>query len=272
LIDEAFLEEEDPKRFQEGREGDHLMCPYQYKECHFINIKGCLHEKNNAVDNLLLSCMRRENFDAFWSRKQSTVYSNMLEGRRFLANQKLLGIASASLPPRSLFPRKDIMGMGVAVGFLLWPLDKGQNANTIQYETVRKVRLFFSNYAHACVGGMGASFTSNDGPGGRVSNSPTNHLWFQRFTQGFYRRMGDLWLPNRAVNRHELIACFEILEERWELFEKDVIGRDMVSSTACILIAGYHRGLWGEEINRVHAGGMLYYWKDVSLFYKYSYI
>jgi hypothetical protein len=61
-----------------------------------------------------------------------------------------------------------------------------------------------------------------------------------------------------------LIACFEILEERWELFEKDLIGWDMVLSTACILIAGYHRGLRGEEINQVHAGGMLYYWKETT--------
>jgi hypothetical protein len=115
---------------------------------------------------LLLSCMRRANLDAFWSSERSTVYSNMLEGRRFLANQKLLGIASASLPPRGPFPRKDIMGLGVAAGFLLRSLDKGQNANTLQYETVRKVRSFFSNYAHACVGGMGLSFTSNDVSGG----------------------------------------------------------------------------------------------------------
>jgi hypothetical protein len=143
-------------------------------------------------------------------------------------------------------------------------LGKGQNANTLQYETVRKVRSFFLNYAQACVGGMGAPFTSDDGSGGRVSNSPTNNLWFQRFTQGCHRRMGNLWLPNRAVSRHELIACFEILEERWELFEKDLIGRDMVLSTACILIAGYHGDLRGEEINRVYAGGMLYYWKEAT--------
>jgi hypothetical protein len=142
LIDEAFLEEDDPMRFQEGREGDHLMCPFQCEECHFINIKGCFPEKNNAEDELLLSCMRRANLDAFWSREQSTVYYNMLEGRRFLANQKLLGIASASLPPRGPFPKKDIMGMGVAAGFLLRSFDKGQNANTLQYETVRKVRSF----------------------------------------------------------------------------------------------------------------------------------
>jgi hypothetical protein len=163
--------------------------------------------------------------------------------------------------PRGPFPKKDIMGMGVVAGFLLRSLDKGQNANTLQYETVRKARSFFSNYAYACVGGMGASFTSEDGLGGWVSNSPTNHLWFQRFTQGCHQKMGDLWLPNRVVSWHELIPCFDILEVRWELFEKDLIGRDMVLSTAYILIGGYHGGFQGEEINRVHAGGMLYYWK-----------
>jgi hypothetical protein len=61
------------------------------------------------------------------------------------------------------------MGMGVAASFLLRSKAKGQNANTIQFQTVRKVMLFFSNYSHACVGGMGASFTSDDGSGGQVS-------------------------------------------------------------------------------------------------------
>jgi hypothetical protein len=61
--------------------------------------------------------------------------------------------------------------MGVAAGFLLRSLNKGQNANTRQYETVRKVRSFFSNYAHACVGGMGASFTSDNGSGGQALHS-----------------------------------------------------------------------------------------------------
>jgi hypothetical protein len=264
LIDESFLEDDDPKRFQEGRDGDHLMCPFQCEECHFINIKGSLPRLDNPSDVLLMCCMRRANLDSFWSRERSTVYSNLLEGKRFLATQKLLGINSSSLPPRGPFPKKDVMGMGVAASFLLRSKAKGQNANTIQFQTVRKVRSFFSNYSHACVGGMGASFTSDDGSGGRVSNSPTNHLWFQRFTQGCHRRMGDIWLPDRAVSRHELVACFNILEEWWTIFEKDLIGQDRVASTACILIAGYHGGLRGEEINRVHAGGMLFYWKEAT--------
>jgi hypothetical protein len=168
------------------------MCPFQCEDCHFINIQGRAPNPDNPCDVLLLCCMRRANLDSFWSRERSTVYSNLLEGKRFLATQQLLGIDTSSLPPRGPFPKKDVMGMGVAASFLLRSKAKGQNANTIQFQTVRKVRSFFSNYSHACVGGMGASFTSDDGSGGRVSNSPTNHLWFQRFTQGCHRRMGDI--------------------------------------------------------------------------------
>jgi hypothetical protein len=122
LIDK---EDDDPKRFQKGRDGDHLMCPFQCEDYHFININGTLPNQDNSADALLLCCMRRANLDGFWARERSTVYSNMLEGRRFLANQKLLGINLASLPPRGPFPKKDIMGMGVAAGFLLRSLDKG---------------------------------------------------------------------------------------------------------------------------------------------------
>jgi hypothetical protein len=84
------------------------------------------------------------------------IYSNLLEGKRFLATQQLLGIDTSLLPPRGPFPKRDIMGMGVAASFLMRSKAKGQNLNTIQYQTVREVRLFFSNYSHACVGGYGS--------------------------------------------------------------------------------------------------------------------
>jgi hypothetical protein len=44
-LDESFLgaevlEDDDPNRFKCGREGDHLMCPFQCDLCHFHNIQG----------------------------------------------------------------------------------------------------------------------------------------------------------------------------------------------------------------------------------------
>jgi hypothetical protein len=108
LIDESFLEDDDPKRFQEGRDRDHLMCPFQCEDCHFINIQGRAPNPDNPCDGLILCCMRRANLDSFWSRERSTVYSNLLEGKRFLAPQQLLGIDTSSLPPRGPFPKRGV--------------------------------------------------------------------------------------------------------------------------------------------------------------------
>jgi hypothetical protein len=126
LIDESFLEDDDPKRFQEGRDGDHLMCLFQCEDCHFINIQGRVPNPDSPYDVILLCCMRRENLDSFWSRERSTVYSNLLEGKGFLATQQLLGIDTSSLPPREQFPKRDVMGMGVAASFLLRSKAKGK--------------------------------------------------------------------------------------------------------------------------------------------------
>ena len=35
LIDERFIEEGDKDRFKCGRDGDHLMTPFQCENCHF---------------------------------------------------------------------------------------------------------------------------------------------------------------------------------------------------------------------------------------------
>jgi hypothetical protein len=39
LVDESALEDDDPNRFKEAREGDYIMTPFQCPECHFFNIK-----------------------------------------------------------------------------------------------------------------------------------------------------------------------------------------------------------------------------------------
>ena len=91
-------------------------------------------------------------------------------------------------------------------------LDPGQNAEYIQYETVRKTRRFYSNYGHACLGGSGVTFMFTDGAGGRVSNSASNNVWFQKFMTGMYRHMGDEWLHNQAISQYELTTCMDVLE------------------------------------------------------------
>jgi hypothetical protein len=57
ILGVEMLEEDDPDRFKCGRDGDHLMCPFQCDTCHFFNIQG----KRPGVksqDDVLLMCIR----------------------------------------------------------------------------------------------------------------------------------------------------------------------------------------------------------------------
>ena len=100
------------------------------------------------------------------------------------------------MPQRGPYHKSDDWGVHLACSMVLRSLDPGRNASHIQYETVRKMRSFYSNYAHVCPEGTGVNFMSLDGGSARVSNAASNGIWFQKFMGGMHRRMGDVWLPN----------------------------------------------------------------------------
>ena len=75
----------------------------------------------------------------------------------------------------------DDWGVHLACGLMLHFLDQGYNAYHVQYETVRKMRSFYSNYAYACLGGTGVTLVSSKGASTQVSNVASNSIWFQRF-------------------------------------------------------------------------------------------
>jgi hypothetical protein len=102
----------------------------------------------------------------------------------------------------------------------------------------------------------------DDGTGASVSNSKTNQLWFKRFMLGCHHRMGEVWMPDRALSQYELGSCFEVLESEWITFKGDQVGMKKVSTTACILIPGYYAALRGEEVNRVDMGAKRKYWTE----------
>jgi hypothetical protein len=64
LMDPDDLVDEDPTRYQEVRDGDHLICPFQCNLCHFINIHHCLPDSESASDKLCLMAIQRANLDA----------------------------------------------------------------------------------------------------------------------------------------------------------------------------------------------------------------
>ena len=153
LIDDSSMVDEDPKRFKEGRDGDHLMVPFQCDVCHFVNIQGRLPQASDEQDRLLLLTIQRVVLDSLWARERSTVTANLGEGRRLARTHAMLGTSWDVMPQRGPYRKSDDWGVHLACSMVLRSLDPGRNASHIQYETVRKMRSFYSNYAHACPGG-----------------------------------------------------------------------------------------------------------------------
>jgi hypothetical protein len=168
--------------------------------------------RGNLFDVLTMLCIRRATLDSLWARERSTVNSSRLEGVRYLGICRSMGLVKEAYPPRGPFPVEDAWGMQVACAILIRSLDRGRNADTIQYETMRKLRSHIANFVHTYPGGIRPRFMGEEGAAGAVSNSPTNAEWFRRFMKGCHRRMGDVWMPDKPVTIQELLKCLALLK------------------------------------------------------------
>jgi hypothetical protein len=119
-----------------------------------------------------------------------------------------------------------------------------------------------SNFVHTTPYGLGATFIADDGKGGTESASPTNLDWFKRFMRGCHKRMGDIWIPDRALTIRELLCCQTLLENDWDLFKGDEHGRLKTALTAVSMIEGFAAGLRGEEIVRMDLGAIRKHWNE----------
>ena len=260
LLDTSELEEDDPDRFKYARDGDHMMCPFQCDTCHFYNIQG-RRPGTKTQDDVLMMCIRRANLDAFWSRETSTVEANRREGIRVLGLSARLGVDNP-YPKCTTFPVDDSFGMLIACESLLRSLDLGVNTKTIQFETMRKLRSHYSNFYHTLPHGTGWT-TIADGRGtATFTESPTYSYWFRHFMTGCHRRMGDTWLPDKAVTIDKILHGYILLEEDWVKFEGDRDMRLQTALTAMILVGGFSGALRGEELPKIELGAIRKHWDE----------
>jgi len=246
------LDERDLKaEFVHARPGDHLICPFQCDLCHFRNITKCDPIGSILSDLRLMRSIRRANLDAFWARATSTVASNLQEiKRQVISDESYYGVPYPfeSHLPRGPFPVEDSWGMMGACSFLRRSLDVGRNSETVQYATVRRQQAAISNYAHTTPRGMAWAALSSDRYRQFFSVSPTNSLFFSRFTQGCHNRMGDVVLRDRALTIEELSALLAILEDRYRASEADPVLRFEIATLGCVLVVGYSSAIRGEEL------------------------
>lgn len=255
------LVDDDPLRFQEARDGDHLVCPFQCDTCHFVNIHKSLPVKESPQDVLCLMAIRRVNLDSLWARERATVEANRREGVIFLSEGRAMGFTDP-YPPRGPWPIEDLWGVKTAMVLVQRSLSPGKNTSFVQYETIRKTRSHVSNFFHTIPGGMGEMFIAAETNVSGMTRSPTNSFWFKRFMQGCHRRMGDVWCPDRPLTIREALAVQEDLESDWLIFELDHVGRLKTALTGVMITAGLGGGMRGEELNRLDLGVIRKHWND----------
>lgn len=184
-----------------------------------------------------------------WAREQYTVHSHCLEGQHCVKVQKLLGLEHCSLPSQGPYPMRDEWELKVDWGMVLRSLDEGKNPKNVQFNTVRKMHYFVSITA------MQAGLVSD------------LHLWvkmeldhiFLTLQQNYsglrdscrvLRPMGDLLLPDKAVSRYFVWACFIVLKHNWEIYGIDNQSQLSIAKAACIIITRYYGSLQGDSIRK----------------------
>ena len=68
-FDEKWNSRLDKQKYRTGRDGDHILAPFECEICIFIKLKKRYPRKGSREDRLLSETIRRANLDAFWSRE-----------------------------------------------------------------------------------------------------------------------------------------------------------------------------------------------------------
>ncbi|KAI2511895.1 hypothetical protein MHU86_2411 [Fragilaria crotonensis] len=172
---------------------------------------------DDIKDVRLMGCTRRVILDAFWSRARQTVVSNSNRFREMINLSLSLGFDPPYDPPGPL-PSFDHCGYKVAILMVAKSLQPGRhNEGYTQWDTIRKFKSTHSNQSRggrtANVNTMNLSDSKGSGYD-RFSTEVCGSLWFQRFTLGCRKRMGQDWRPNRAISNPIMVKLLRLVESK----------------------------------------------------------
>jgi hypothetical protein len=239
---------EDAKRFREARPGDHLLVTFQCDLCSFRNLTRRSPSLTSPQDDFLLCCIHRANLDAVWGRESTTVNATLWGARQLIALWRVARIP-VELPPRGPFPLGDSLGLRVAVGMLIKSLEPGRYSPAYQqFETIWRLRATFSNMHMLSLEGVN-SLRTVGGETAKMSLAllPTNSLWFERFTEGCLKRMGQDMRQDWAIHLLALHSLLEVLDEECD---RTVGWADQhrVACTGSFAAVAFCGSFWGHKV------------------------
>lgn len=196
--------------------------PYECELCVFRKLKSRDPTQSNPKDILLRACIKRAILDSFWSRATGTVEGYSRKAARMVEFSQMVGLGGPFVHTKQL-PWEDHCGYEVAVEILLYSRKEGRNSRFLQFDTIRSFRTVFGNFVRSSPQGTEVSWALGDDQGRyqRLSSDACSSLWFARFMEGLKNRMGQVWLPNRALSNDLRDEFFRRIEEKVTAAEHD---------------------------------------------------
>jgi hypothetical protein len=173
-----------PNEYLVGRDGDHLLVPFECDLCIFRKLRNHEPSKYSDMDKLLLAAIRRMSLDAFWSRASSTVSANRDKIRQGLALSHLVGLEGPYIHYGTM-PTVDLFGYEVAIQTVLALRRPGKHSSShTQYESVGKYRTAYSNYVRASPQANFDPVTLGDDRGKlqRIVKDGCSSYWYSRLS------------------------------------------------------------------------------------------
>jgi hypothetical protein len=225
-----------------GRDGDHLITPFQCDLCVFRNLLGRNPTKHDAQ---LLACICQVNLDALWGRETATVHASKRAITQMQDMWKQLQVPP-SLPALGPHPLEDTFGYGVAIAMVWKSRGKGCYADYQQFETIRKLRAGYTNLFKASIPGTAELHTlGGDMAKYSLSRCASHSLRFERFSCGCLSRIGQEVHQDTALSVPVVHALLDQLEQEW-FTASDWLGRRSLTtlgSFICIAFCGSFRGV-----------------------------
>ena len=207
---------------------------------------------SDCKDTILLRTIRRASLDAFWGRESSTVAANRNGVMKLYKVSLDLGLKNI-FPAMGPFSLEDNLGMGIATCLLRRSLERGKYRETLQFETVRKLRSAYSNLWHASQATLTTSVMARDVRKTYVTTCPTYSLWYERFMLGMHKRMGDEVRQDLAISLDVIHKMVEGLEEEYEV-AKTADEKEKVADILVFVLAAFLAGLRGGEVTKLILG------------------
>ena len=256
--------EDEQARHMHARDGDHLLTPFQCDLCLFRNIQGRDPSAHDPKDELLLCCIRRANLDAVWGGESHTVQATLRAMRQLVTQLALVGV-DPKLPALGPHPVSDSCGIRVAIGMLLKSLSPGRHSAIYQqFKTIRKLRAGYANVFMASLQGTQSLRTvGGDRAKHYLTQSPTQSLWFERFSQGCLRRMGQDVRKDWAITLPAMHALQQLLLEEWEA-ATSLEAHDEIATCGAFSLVAFCGSLRGNETFLVDLAGLRKYLRDLQ--------